>query len=245
MGDSCAAAEASVLSTYRFDGFKKEDFETNIKVSAFDQDSSWERGKILGGCQNYARYLSDLPGNHLTPTIFANELKQKFSEYSDNLVVDVKVRNLDWIKERGMSLFLGVSQGSEEEPKFVEIQYRPRNPDPTMDSVLLVGKGITFDSGGISIKPSAGMASMKGDMGGAAVVASSLLGAAHLAIPRTITAVIPMCENMPSGKAYKPGDVLTAINGKSVEIDNTDAEGRLILADALHYGKSQVYLNHF
>jgi len=147
--------------------------------------------------------------------------------------VNVVVRDEEWIREKKMGCFLGVSKGSNEPPKFVEIHYKGAGDD--VEPLVLVGKGVTFDSGGISIKPSAGMAEMKADMTGAAAVVSSVWGAAKLKLPINIVALTPLCENMPSGHATKPGDVLTAMNGTTVEVDNTDAEGRLILADALTY----------
>jgi aminopeptidase len=134
-----------------------------------------------------------------------------------------------------MGLFLGVTNGSEEPPRFVELHYKG-HANPDSPPVVLVGKGITFDSGGISIKPAASMKAMKADMMGAAVVLNTLIAVAQLKLPINLVALTPMCENLPSGKATKPGDVHTASNGTTVEVDNTDAEGRLILGDALVYG---------
>jgi len=133
-----------------------------------------------------------------------------------------------------MGCFLGVARGSAEPLKFLEIHYNPHGDEATAPLVF-VGKGITFDSGGISIKPSEGMGMMRGDMGGAAAVVSTMWALASLQINTRAICLTPLCENMPSGTATKPGDVLRAKNGKTVEVDNTDAEGRLILADALVY----------
>ena len=129
---------------------------------------------------------------------------------------------------------LGVSQGSQEEPRLIIIEHRPKKPKK---SVVLVGKGVTFDSGGISIKPAAGMGWMKYDMCGAATVVGVLRAVAELELPIKVVGLIPAVENLPSGSAIKPGDIITISNGKTVEVDNTDAEGRLILADALHHSE--------
>jgi len=173
----------------------------------------------------------------MTPTLFATKAQEKLSGL-DNL--QIKVHDLDWIQEKKMGCLIGVSKGSVEPPKFIEIHYRggKENEAP----LAFVGKGITFDSGGISIKPSGDMGLMRGDMAGAASVVGSLLGIATLKIPRNVIGFMPLCENMPSGTAVKPGDVLVSMNGKTIEVDNTDAEGRLVLADALHY--SQTYNPH-
>ena len=138
------------------------------------------------------------------------------------------------MRELGMGSLLGVAQGSEAAPKFVVIEYKGKGAE-NEPPIVLVGKGITFDTGGISIKPGEGMWDMKSDMAGAAAVVSAIQAIADLGLPRHVVALAPMVENMPSGKAYKPGDVLKASNGKTIEVISTDAEGRLILADALVY----------
>ncbi|XP_048338205.1 cytosol aminopeptidase-like [Sphaerodactylus townsendi] len=136
-----------------------------------------------------------------------------------------------------MRSFLSVAKGSEEPPVFLEIHYRGSN-NSQEPPLVFVGKGITFDSGGISIKPSANMDAMRADMGGAATICSAIVTAAQLKLPINLIGLAPLCENMPSGKANKPGDVVRAKSGKTIQIDNTDAEGRLILADALFYAHS-------
>lgn len=138
-----------------------------------------------------------------------------------------------------MGAFMAVAQGSKEPLCLVEIHYKPKVVT-NKEHIALVGKGVTFDTGGISIKPSANMHLMKGDMGGAAVVLATIRAAAQLKLPMQLSAVIPLCENMPSGGAFKPGDVVTAMNGKTIENLNSDAEGRLLLADAVWYAVSQL-----
>ncbi|KNE68587.1 hypothetical protein AMAG_19755 [Allomyces macrogynus ATCC 38327] len=150
---------------------------------------------------------------------------------------EVVVRDEKWVLGAGMHAFHAVAKGSKEPLQYVEVHYRGRGEDQPVD-VVLVGKGVTFDSGGISIKPSAGMAMMKGDMGGAATVLSAVHGLARLGARVNVTALIPLCENMPSSSATKPGDVVRAANGLTIEIDNTDAEGRLLLGDALFHATS-------
>ncbi|MCL4116207.1 UNVERIFIED_CONTAM: hypothetical protein GTU68_023426 [Idotea baltica] len=172
----------------------------------------------------------EMPGNVLTPTNFAQEAVNCL----EGLGVEVCVRTREWAKERNMNAFLSVSKGSAEPPVFLEITYKGAE-QASQKPLAIVGKGITFDSGGISLKPAAKMDLMRGDMGGAACTVGSIFTAASLRIPINIKGFIPLCENMPNGAANKPGDVILASNGKSIQIDNTDAEGRLILADALHH----------
>ncbi|XP_045074236.1 cytosol aminopeptidase [Coregonus clupeaformis] len=177
----------------------------------------------------------EAPANHLTPSAFADTITHRLAPYADH--VTIHKRSQEWIEEQQMGAFLSVSKGSEEPPVFLELHYNGC-PDNTHSPLLLVGKGITFDSGGISLKPPSGMDAMRADMGGAATVCSAIVTAAALNLPINIIGLTPLCENMPSGKANKPGDVVTAKNGKTIQVDNTDAEGRLILADALCYAHS-------
>ncbi|GFR93036.1 leucine aminopeptidase-like protein [Elysia marginata] len=241
-GDAQASAEASLLSLHSFDEFRQEkDKQPSVSVTHFaseaDQGSQaaehWLKGETLARAQNFARYLMESPANRMTPSIFCDKVKENLSQLPN---CTVTIRDQAWAQSMKMGSFLSVAKGSEEEPKFLEIDYLGGKQDDA--PVIFVGKGVTFDSGGISIKPSANMDKMRADMGGAACVAGSLQAAASLGLPINIKALIPLCENMPSGKANKPGDVVTAMNGKSIQIDNTDAEGRLILADALCYAES-------
>jgi len=187
------------------------------------------RGKVLAEATNLARDMVNEPANLMTPTHMAETAVRLAKTYG----LEVKVLDREEMQELGMGALLGVAQGSRQPPKFIVLHYKGGNS--TEIDVALVGKGITFDSGGISIKPSEGMAEMKGDMaGGAAVMAA--IGAIAQFKPRiNVMAVIPTTENLPSENALKPGDIVTAMNGKTIEIISTDAEGRLILADALAY----------
>uniref|UniRef100_A0A4W6EKK3 Cytosol aminopeptidase n=1 Tax=Lates calcarifer TaxID=8187 RepID=A0A4W6EKK3_LATCA len=196
-------------------------------------DPGWEKGVLYAEGQNLARMLMEAPANHITPTAFANTIEEKLAPHAER--VTVNKRSQAWIEEQQMGAFVSVSKGSEEPPVFLELHYNG-SPDSKQAPLVLVGKGITFDSGGISLKPSSSMDAMRADMGGAATVCASIVTAAALKLPVNIIGLAPLCENMPSGKATKPGDVVTAKNGKTIQVDNTDAEGRLILADALCYG---------
>jgi leucyl aminopeptidase len=185
--------------------------------------------RLLRTSQHLTRDLGNRPGNDLSPESFATSIKEMADEIKGLRVTILGVKELQKEKMGGI---LGVSQGSAQEPRLVVIEHRPKKPKK---SVVLVGKGVTFDSGGISIKPSAGMGWMKYDMCGAATVVGVMRAVADLDLPIKVVGLVPAVENLPSGTAIKPGDVITTASGKTVEVDNTDAEGRLILADALHY----------
>jgi len=187
-----------------------------------------ERGRILGECTNQARALANEPGNELTPRAFA----QRASEIATAAGLNVEILDEPNIAALKMGMLLGVARGSHEPPRVVVLRHE--HPQAPKDLVLgLVGKGITFDTGGISIKPADNMDKMKDDMSGGAAVICAMSAIARLKLPVRCVAVIPMTENMPGGHAIKPGDVLTSADGKTVEIINTDAEGRLILGDGL------------
>ncbi|KAI5480452.1 leucyl aminopeptidase [Pseudohyphozyma bogoriensis] len=190
----------------------------------------WASGEIYGQAQNFARELMELPANRCTPTIFTELAKDKFK----GLDVEINVYDKAWAQERKMGSFLSVNAGTAEPLKFLEIIYKG---DANKDAAPLafVGKGITFDSGGISLKPGAAMKEMRADMGGAATTLASAWAIAKLKIPINFVLCCPLTENMPSGTATKPGDIVVASNGVTIEVDNTDAEGRLVLADALYY----------
>jgi leucyl aminopeptidase len=187
------------------------------------------RGRILAEAANWARDLGNEPANYMTPGQMAEAARQLASDYG----LEVEVLGKEQMTEVGMGALLGVAQGSQQPPRFIVLKYKGKSSDEV--DVALVGKGITFDSGGISIKPSEGMADMKGDMAGGAAVMAALSALAQLKAGINVMAVVPATENLPSGSALKPGDILTAMNGKTIEVLNTDAEGRLILADALSY----------
>jgi leucyl aminopeptidase len=187
------------------------------------------RGQIIAEGQNLVRELGTIPGNHLNPTMLANKAKKLASKYK----LKCKILDKEAIVKEKMGAFLSVAAGSAQPPRFIILEYKgaPANRKP----VVLVGKGITFDSGGISLKQSAGMQDMKGDMCGAASVLAAIVTAARLKLPQNIVTLIPATENLPSGTATKPGDIVTSRKGLTIEVINTDAEGRLILADALDY----------
>ena len=190
------------------------------------------RGRIIGEHCNMARQLDNEPGNALTPSVFADRL----SEIARSGGLTVEVLDHHALERLGMGMLLGVGRGSAEPPRLVSIRYDP--PGAPASPVLgLVGKGITFDTGGISIKPAADMDRMKDDMAGGAAVACALRAVAELKAPIRVIGVIPIAENMPGGRAIRPGDVLKSASGKTVEVINTDAEGRLILGDALWYAR--------
>jgi leucyl aminopeptidase len=191
-----------------------------------------DRGHILGDMSNHARMLANAPGNELTPRVFADraEAIAKESGLACEILDEHRIAALK------MGMLLGVARGSQEPPRLVVLRHDPANALPGV--VLgLVGKGITFDSGGISIKPAENMDKMKDDMSGGAAVISAMSALARLKAPVRAVAVVPMTENMPGGKAVKPGDVLTSAEGKTVEIINTDAEGRLVLGEGLWYAR--------
>ncbi|MFI5029020.1 MAG: M17 family metallopeptidase, partial [Solirubrobacterales bacterium] len=177
---------------------------------------------------NRARDLQSLPSNIATPSFLAARAEEIAAAHP---AVTVEVLGREQIAAKEMGGLLAVSRGSEEEPRLIVVRHSAGG-GPTLG---LVGKGVTFDTGGISIKPSAGMHAMKMDMSGAAAVLEAVAAIAELELPVELVAVVPSTENMPSGSAIKPGDVITQYNGKTVEVNNTDAEGRLILADALAY----------
>jgi leucyl aminopeptidase len=191
-----------------------------------------ERGRILGECSNIARRMANEPSNVLTPRVFAD----RAIEACTGVDVHIEIVDEKRIADMKMGLLLGVARGSAEPPRLIVLRYSP--PGVTSGPVLaLVGKGVTFDTGGISIKPADGMERMKDDMAGGAAVIAAMRAIALLQAPIRVIGVVPATENMPGGRAIKPGDVLTGASGKTVEVINTDAEGRLILGDALWYAR--------
>jgi len=191
-----------------------------------------ERGRVLGDMSNEARALANLPGNDLTPRAFAERAR----EIAAAAGLSVDVLDEQKIAALKMGMLLGVARGSQEPPRLVVLRHEPEKAVPGV--VLgLVGKGITFDTGGISIKPADNMDRMKDDMSGGAAVICAMAAIARLKAPVRVVGVVPMTENMPGGRAVKPGDILTSAAGKTVEIINTDAEGRLILGDGLWYAR--------
>ena len=189
-------------------------------------------GAILAEAASLARTLGNEPANRLTPTRLA-EIAGDVARDAD---LEITVFDEDQCREMGMNAYLGVARGSNEPPKFIVLNYKG-DPDNPENNLGIVGKGITFDSGGISLKPAANMGAMKGDMSGGSSAISSMLAIGKLKPRINVTAIVAATENMPSGTATKPGDILTAMNGKTIEVDNTDAEGRVTLADAITYAK--------
>jgi leucyl aminopeptidase len=189
-------------------------------------------GQMYAFATNYARDLTNLPGNMLNPEMLAQEAVKLAQRYDS---LECEVLREQEIEAAGMGGLLAVGQGSAQPPRMITLTYRGR-PD-WLEVNGLIGKGITFDTGGISLKKSEGMEEMISDMGGAAVVLGVVHALAELAVPVNVVAVIPAAENMPSGHAYRPGDIIKTLSGRTVEVLNTDAEGRIVLADALTYAK--------
>ena len=229
----------AAISDYTFDHFKskKNEFEKIdglhilplARESEEDLEERLQRVRLLRTAQQIARDLGNRPANDLTPDQLATAVKEMAEDVKG---LRVTILGLKEIQKEKMGGILGVSQGSVQEPRLIVVEHRPKKPKK---SVVLIGKGVTFDSGGISIKPAAGMGWMKYDMCGAATVVGVMRAIAEMDLPIKVVGLIPAVENLPSGTAIKPGDILTMASGKTVEVDNTDAEGRLILADALHY----------
>lgn len=193
-------------------------------------EAALQQGMAIVEGQSLARTLGNLPGNICTPDYLANEARRMAETFG----LDCDILEMSHMSELGMGALLSVAKGSAQPPKLIALSYRGKGK---AKPVVLVGKGITFDSGGISLKPGADMDEMKFDMCGAASVLGTMQAVARLALPINLTVIVPACENMPGGRASKPGDVVTSMSGKTIEILNTDAEGRLILCDALTYAK--------
>jgi leucyl aminopeptidase len=230
-------AEGIILANYDGAAYKtKENARPWIERAdlriAGGGKAALERGRVLGECTNEARMLANEPANHLTPTRFA----ERAVDMAGKSGLDVDVLDESRIAALGMGLLLGVARGSQEPPRVVVLRHEPEGAVPGV--VLgLVGKGITFDTGGISIKPADNMEKMKDDMAGGAAVLCAMSAIARLRAPVRAVGVVPLTENMPGGRAVKPGDILTSAAGTTVEIINTDAEGRLVLADGVWYAR--------
>ena len=202
------------------------------QASTQSLQTAMDQGRIIGEAQNFTRDLVNEPGNRMTPTILADRAKKMCDETG----LKCEISGGDKIKELKMGAFWSVAQGSDEEPRLIVMRHEPAGA-PEKPVLGLVGKGITFDSGGISIKPGEGMEKMKYDMAGGAAMIGAMRAIAQLKPNLRVIGIVCASENMPSGKAQKPGDVQIAMSGKSIEIINTDAEGRLVLADGLHYAR--------
>ncbi|MBI3050388.1 MAG: leucyl aminopeptidase [Acidobacteria bacterium] len=233
-------AEGAVLGNFDGASYKTtdpppvwlEDVQLRIEGDPGTVQQAVDRGRVLGECTNIARELANEPSNALTPRVFAD----RAATIARGAGLSVDALDETRIAELRMGLLLGVARGSQEPPRLVVLQYDPK-PAARTPVLGLVGKGITFDSGGISIKPAENMDKMKDDMSGGAAVLAGMVAIARLQAPVRCIGVIPMTENMPGGRALKPGDVLVSAEGKTVEVLNTDAEGRLTLGDACWYAR--------
>ena len=221
-----SAALGAMIADYAFDKFKSEKAHhlDEIAFTKFSQEQL-DEGRIFGEAMKFTRDLANTPAQIATPS--------KLAEIAQNIEgVETKVFEKEEIEKMGMGAFLAVGQGSVNPPKFIHMKYSNGNPKKR---IAIIGKGICFDSGGLDIKPASSMLTMKDDMSGAACVLGVMQALSKLNPEIEVHGIIAACENMPSGSSYKPGDILTAKNGKTIEVDNTDAEGRLTLADALCY----------
>jgi leucyl aminopeptidase len=227
----------AALGAYSFRELKKKDGankgldEIVVAGDPAAMGSGPQHGRIVADSVWLARDLANTPANLMTPTIFG----RRAQEVAAKSGIEIEVIEKEAIERLGMGAFLGVAKGSVEPPALIVLTYLPKGS--TKDPVALVGKGITFDSGGISIKPGENMDKMKTDMSGAAAVLGAVAAAARMGLSVGVVGVMPLTENMPGGSATKPGDVLTAMDGTTIEVISTDAEGRLVLADALCYVK--------
>jgi len=236
-----AAIEGFVLGSFKMLDYKsradKEDKSQLSEITIFvdsraklkKAEAAVRQGEIIAEGQLMVRRLATMPSNELTPQIYARRIQ----EYARKEKIECQILDETAIRKEKMGLVEAVAKGSQEPPRFVVLKYR--GAASSVKPIVLVGKGVTFDSGGISLKPAQDMHEMKGDMAGSAVVLATILTAARLKLRQNLVALLPLVENMPSGKAQKPGDIATSRKGLTVEIISTDAEGRLILADALDY----------
>ena len=231
-----ATAEGSLLATYRFDAPKKQDPVNEIdtllvverdaqRVAAITRGV--ELGQAVAAGVRVARDLVNMPPNVATPTRMADKAREIAAAHG----LGITVGDREWAAAHNMGAYLAVAQGAGEPPQFIVLEHNGDRAD--LPAVVLVGKGITFDTGGISIKPSENMGAMKSDMGGAAAVLGAMEVVGRLGLPLRVIGITPCTENMPDANAYRPADVITASNGKTIEIISTDAEGRMVLADAL------------
>ncbi len=239
-----AVVEGAILADYDTDRYRTErnserridrlDLATGGAGPMEAARAAVERGRVIAEAQNFTRNLVNEPSNKMTPSLLA----QRATDLAARWGLECDVFGPEDIQRMKMGAFWSVAQGSEEPPRLIVLRYsRPDAPESPV--IGLIGKGITFDTGGISIKPAENMHEMKTDMAGGATMLGVMQAIAQLKPKARVVAVVPATENMPSGKAYKPGDVITSMSGKTIEVLNTDAEGRLVLADALTFAKQQ------
>lgn len=232
MGYPEHAAEGSALAIWRYQEHKRKEHHKNIpKLELYEcpETDAWTRGLFKADAQNLARTLCEAPANQLTPTAFAQATVDALCPCG----VCVEVRNLEWIEAQKLDTFLSVAKSSCEPPVFLEINYN--GDDKGTAPIVLVGPGITFNSGGLCLTNANEIAEQKGAMSGGASVVATIRAAAALSLPLNIVGIIPMCENMPSGMAYKPGDIITATDGKTICVEDSSYASRLMLADILLY----------
>ncbi|MBZ5606478.1 MAG: leucyl aminopeptidase [Acidobacteriia bacterium] len=238
--DPEAAVEGAILGNFEPDQYKTANqgksldaFHVVSPTNGAELDKAFERGRILAESQNFTRALVNEPANRLTPTLLADRACAMAAESG----LECEVLDQDRMKQLGMGALLGVAQGSAEPPALVIVRYKPATAPKSGDHLALIGKGVTFDTGGVSIKPADGMEKMKYDMAGAAAVLGAMRAIAQLKPSIPVTAFVPTVENMVGSRAQRPGDIVKSLDGKTVEVLNTDAEGRLILIDAITYAK--------
>jgi leucyl aminopeptidase len=238
---AAAAVEGAIVGGWESDRYKtdKKDAKTFARFAVAvagggpHMDAAVERGRILAEAQNFTRDLGNEPPNRLTPLVLAEEARRMAEEFG----LEYEMLDRDRMAQLGMGSLLGVAVGSAEPPALIILRYRPASHAAGSSHLGLIGKGVTFDTGGISIKPSDGMEKMKYDMAGGAAMIGAMRAIAQLKPAIPVTALVPAVENMPGSKAQRPGDIVTALSGKTIEVLNTDAEGRLILADAITYAQ--------
>ena len=234
---TAAAVEGALLADLEANRYQTDPKKDEKRIDSFAvlgaSKSGLDRGRILAEAQNFSRNLANEPANVLTPTLLAQRAREMAAEFS----LECEVLEQDRMRQLGMGALLGVAQGSAEPPALIVIRYRPKTAPKTNDHLGLIGKGVTFDTGGISIKPADGMEKMRYDMAGGAAVLGAMRAIAQLQPAIPVTALVPAVENMPGSRAQRPGDIVTTLSGKTVEVLNTDAEGRLILIDALTYAQ--------
>jgi leucyl aminopeptidase len=243
LDEAAAAAEGAITGLFDTDKYKTKGQDEKGAIDSFTVcvtgadaatvNAGVERGRIIGESVNFTRELANEPGNEMTPTDMADRARGLAAEFG----LEIDVLDEARMEQEGMGALLGVSRGSEEPAQLIVLKYTPANPPQTTDLLAFVGKGLTFDTGGISIKPAENMELMKYDMSGGAAVLGALRAIAQLKPAMPVVGVVPSSENMPSGRAQKPGDIVTTMAGKTVEVINTDAEGRLILCDAITYAR--------
>jgi len=230
-----AAVEGAILGDFESDRYKTDPKKSEKRVDSFAvlgaSQAALERGRILAEAQNFTRGLANDPPNLLTPMRLAERARELASEF----VLGCEILDQDRMRQLGMGALLGVAQGSAEPPALIVLRYQPPSAPASKDHLGLIGKGVTFDTGGISIKPAQDMDQMRFDMAGGAAVLGAMRAIAQLKPSIPVTGIIPTVENMPGSRAQRPGDIVTSLSGKTVEVLNTDAEGRLILIDALTY----------